>query len=443
MYDPDHGPASADWLGLDEGARLEQVRAYHRRERIAVANERLHAAIHVVVETQAALGEAVVVDTLERLQREGLSRHDAVHAVGSVLADRILDAMRTKTAGPRLAVSYLESLKALTAQAWKGDGPVEPPPVRIDHFRAEHREAFAALNRAWLVEHGILEPVDELSLRIPRDRILARGGEIFVALQGVAVLGTAAIIPHGAGVMEPRQACGRAARPTAGNRPAPRRFLLADTHRQGAGRVMLVSSSRLKAALRLYEVLGFQHRPMPPNQPVRDRRRGHEPISPTDGRMTERPPATVRTDRESAFDAACALVGAALAGLFRRDIVAELSAAHSHRPPERLRQSMRGGNVWKVGARQVGLERIVGEFDRRTRQEGFHALNDWDGKADHVNDDIIPVDVLDYLIARAATRSGRRRVALAILLDYYFFHLLSLYALRVWDEATPTPTSIG
>ena len=120
IYDPEVPPAPGEWLGLDDSARLEAVRAYHRRARIAVANERLHAAIHVVVETQVALGEVVVVETIARLQGEGLSRHDAVHAVGSVLADRILDAMRTKTAGPQLAVSYLESLKALTAESWKG-----------------------------------------------------------------------------------------------------------------------------------------------------------------------------------------------------------------------------------------------------------------------------------------------------------------------------------
>src|SRR6185295_8452496 len=71
-------------------------------------------------------------------------------------------------------------------------------------------------------------------------------------------------------------------------------------------------------------------------------------------------------------------------------------------------------------------------FDRRTRDDGFHVLNDWDGKADTVNEDIIPVDVLHYLID---TRGDDPvdRVALAILLDYYFLHLLALLSLRIWD----------
>jgi hypothetical protein len=40
--------------------------------------------------------------------------------------------------------------------------------------------------------------------------------------------------------------------------------------------------------------------------------------------------------------------------------------------------------------------RFVKEFDATTRSEGFHVLNDWDGKADRVNEDTIPVDVLNY-----------------------------------------------
>jgi hypothetical protein len=118
-YTPDSAPNPGEWQLSDEASRLEQVMAYHRRENIPVANDRLHAAIHVVVETQVALGEAVVVDTMTRLQREGLSRHDAIHAVGSVLVERLLAALRSKTTPASLAGAYLEDLKALTAAGWR------------------------------------------------------------------------------------------------------------------------------------------------------------------------------------------------------------------------------------------------------------------------------------------------------------------------------------
>ncbi len=47
--------------------------------------------------------------------------------------------------------------------------------------------------------------------------------------------------------------------------------------------------------------------------------------------------------------------------------------------------------------------------------------------------DIIPIDVLDYVIARRGAEP-LDPIVLAILLDYYFLHLLSLLSLRIWDE---------
>jgi hypothetical protein len=133
------------------------------------------------------------------------------------------------------------------------------------------------------------------------------------------------------------------------------------------------------------------------------------------------------------FEAACALVEAALADDARRRILEGLSGskdfAYSLR---RLRTSMRS-HSWKVGGRKIDLGEAIGKYDRRTRQEGFHVLHDWDGKADHVNEDIIPVDVLDYVILKRGAAPVDAGV-LAILLDYYFFHLLSLLSLRIWDD---------
>lgn len=118
-YTPDEAPNPPEWLALDEAVRLNLVIAYHQREKIHVANARLHAAIHTVVETQVAIREQVVVETIARLRQEGLSRHDAIHAVGSVLVARLLAALKQKTTPISLAGAYLEDLKALTAEAWK------------------------------------------------------------------------------------------------------------------------------------------------------------------------------------------------------------------------------------------------------------------------------------------------------------------------------------
>ena len=131
------------------------------------------------------------------------------------------------------------------------------------------------------------------------------------------------------------------------------------------------------------------------------------------------------------FDEACAALDRALQG--RRAILDDVSAAKDFaKALNRLRDSMRA-DVWSADGSEVRLNRYVAPWDSRTRQDGFHVLHDWDGKAGKVNPDTIAVDVLHYL-ARHRGSEPPDRVALAILLDYYFFNLLALMSLRAWDE---------
>jgi len=96
-----------------------------------------------------------------------------------------------------------------------------------------------------------------------------------------------------------------------------------------------------------------------------------------------------------------------------------------------LRLAMRT-HTWKGDGQRVVIVKPVQACDALTQDEGFHALHDWDGIADHVNPEIIPVDVLDF-VRRARSAQRPDASTLAILVDYYFFHILSLLALRAWD----------
>lgn len=119
-YDPDTSPTPTEWLHTDESERIELVSAYHRRKKIRLPNSQLHAVVHVVVENQLALAEEGVVNTLARLQNEGLSRHDALHAIGSVLAENLYELMRHETdATDEPYRRYLERLQRLTARNWR------------------------------------------------------------------------------------------------------------------------------------------------------------------------------------------------------------------------------------------------------------------------------------------------------------------------------------
>ena len=133
------------------------------------------------------------------------------------------------------------------------------------------------------------------------------------------------------------------------------------------------------------------------------------------------------------FEQACNLVGSALRGSARQEIVAEAARARNLGGALlKLRDSMRA-NEFKAGTHQFFLDRMIRAYDGRTRGEGFHVLHDWDGVSQQVNPDIIPVDVLHFLIEQRGTEPATT-VELAILLDYYFAHVLALLTLRVWDE---------
>ncbi len=123
-YDAMKGPDQRKWQAHSEGERIEAVEAYHRKHRVRVPNPLLHATIHVVVENQVALGDEIPVrQTLIRLMQEGLDRHDAVHAIGSVLANHLDDLVRTTEFQSDPNAAYYAELRKLTAQSWRTSGP--------------------------------------------------------------------------------------------------------------------------------------------------------------------------------------------------------------------------------------------------------------------------------------------------------------------------------
>jgi hypothetical protein len=120
-YDALKAPDPEDWLDLDEQERIDQVIEYHRRRRLPVGeNARVHAAAHAIVETQVAMGDATVVPaTLDRLMREGLDRHDAIHAIGSVLVGIFFDVTKDPSKQIDINAAYGRELGELTAASWR------------------------------------------------------------------------------------------------------------------------------------------------------------------------------------------------------------------------------------------------------------------------------------------------------------------------------------
>jgi hypothetical protein len=120
-YNPETVPTPTDWLALDEQERIDLIEDHHNAARIELPNAKVHAAFHAIVENQIAMDLEPVVRAMARLQREGLSRHDALHAIGFVAAEHVFDAMKSKkpddthTAQAR----YNAAVERLTAKSWR------------------------------------------------------------------------------------------------------------------------------------------------------------------------------------------------------------------------------------------------------------------------------------------------------------------------------------
>jgi len=122
QYDPQAAPDPAIWLATPDADRLDAVRRHHKKKKFRGGRLELHTAIHVAVETQLAEGHPDATAALRRLLAEGLDRHEALHAIGSVVAAEMFDIAKShRTHDPQ---AYSDKLRQLTAASWRS-GDVE------------------------------------------------------------------------------------------------------------------------------------------------------------------------------------------------------------------------------------------------------------------------------------------------------------------------------
>jgi hypothetical protein len=139
-YDPLKEPPAKEWLSLDEQERIDLAVGYHRRAKVRLPNVRVHAIAHVVVENQIALGDEIPArPTVQRLMSEGLDRHDAIHAVGSVLMESLWQLLAHPEAAPNVDINsaYVAGLKRLTAAKWLRSGLREEDATTEANFDLE------------------------------------------------------------------------------------------------------------------------------------------------------------------------------------------------------------------------------------------------------------------------------------------------------------------
>jgi hypothetical protein len=124
-YDPDRAPDRQSWLAADESERITAAQRWHERARVELPNVKVHAIFHVIVENQIAEDLECVIRAMPRLQKQGLSRHDALHAVGSVLAAHIYELLSSPPGSLKqseVQARYNAEVERLSAKAWQAQG---------------------------------------------------------------------------------------------------------------------------------------------------------------------------------------------------------------------------------------------------------------------------------------------------------------------------------
>ncbi len=155
--------------------------------------------------------------------------------------------------------------------------------VSFDPERADHREAFSALNLAWIEKLFELEEPDRQQLFHP-ESILAHGGTILMAEEtrdttptsapeaadpGPRILGTCALVAEPDNAFElAKMAVSEEARGLGIGRMLCE-AAIDEARRRGASRMELLSSRRLTPAISLYRSLGFVEVPLPPTDYAR------------------------------------------------------------------------------------------------------------------------------------------------------------------------------
>ena len=118
-YNPDQPVNSKNWLALDESILIELVHDFHSELDLEMADEALslHSTIHVLVENQLAMGVELIPETIAKLTRQGLNRHEAIHAIGALISEDIFDVLNGN-AEEFSQKKYRRKLEKITAKRW-------------------------------------------------------------------------------------------------------------------------------------------------------------------------------------------------------------------------------------------------------------------------------------------------------------------------------------
>lgn len=120
-YNPDEPLNKSEWLVLDDEERKRLVSNFHESSGEEFQDDgalAMHSYMHVVVENQIATNVDLVQETITKLVRQGLSRHEALHAISAIIVKDIFDMLK-ETKSDFCPKKYRRKLEKITAKRWR------------------------------------------------------------------------------------------------------------------------------------------------------------------------------------------------------------------------------------------------------------------------------------------------------------------------------------
>ena len=135
------------------------------------------------------------------------------------------------------------------------DGTV---PVEIIDYEERYKQDLEDISLPWLLEYDLLEPVDLEMLADPH-RFVAGGGRVLLARWGREIAGMVMLELQGGGVCEALKFGVKEAYRERGIGTALMEAVIQAARDAGQKTMVITSNHKLKAALRIYESLGFDY----------------------------------------------------------------------------------------------------------------------------------------------------------------------------------------
>jgi putative acetyltransferase len=134
--------------------------------------------------------------------------------------------------------------------------------IKIIEYKDQYQPDFKRLNLEWLDKYNLTESHDLEILDDPSGAVIARGGCIFLALDGHDVVGTAGLWKENE---EEYELIKMAVDPKYRGQGISKVLLekcINEARKQGAEKIILYSNSQLQTAISLYKKYGFEHVPV-------------------------------------------------------------------------------------------------------------------------------------------------------------------------------------